>query len=94
MQVLEDFPPKKVFHNTDRDFIHKRMKKLNLYFSQLFERFPQKVPYTNSLLDMCTPFPLNVAVIGERGSGKSELIINVIQALKSKNFAQRDKSLE
>lgn len=59
-----DFPPKKTFFNMTKNFIQKRIAKINLYFEALFEIFPQKVPYTNAIIDLCQPFKLNVAVIG------------------------------
>ena len=50
-----EFPPKKIFHNTDREFVHKRIKKLNAYFAKIFEEYRNKVPFTNAILDLCQP---------------------------------------
>ena len=69
-----EFPPKKLFNNTDREFVEKRIKKLNVYFQSIFEVFPDKVLYTNALIDVCQPLRLNIAVIGDKQTGKTELI--------------------
>lgn len=80
-----DFPKKKLFNNMDKDFVRKRIRKINLYLKRLFESYPQKVPFTNALVDLCQPHKLNVAVIGDQGTGKSELILKIIALLKGKN---------
>lgn len=48
-----DFPPKKTFFNKSKGFIQKRVAKINTYFEALFSKFPQKVPYTNAIIDLC-----------------------------------------
>ena len=50
-----EFPPKKLFNNSGKDFITKRIKGLNHYFNLLFDAFPEKVPFTNTLIDLCLP---------------------------------------
>ena len=49
---MPEFPPKKLFGSTDREFIQKRVKKLNKYFDSLFGEFPDKVPFTNALIEL------------------------------------------
>jgi ABC-type phosphate/phosphonate transport system ATPase subunit len=39
------------------------------------------VPYTNAIIDLCQPFKLNIALIGQAGSGKSTLIESVANLL-------------
>ena len=88
-----DFPPKKTFFNKSKNFIQKRVSKMNDYFKKLFVTLPQKVPYTNAVIDLCQPFKLNVAVIGKKNSGKSSLIQGFVNVLveyqKSKEYFQR-----
>eukprot|EP00347_Sterkiella_histriomuscorum_P001492 403371827 len=43
--------------------------------------FVQKLPYTNAVIDLCQPFKLNLAVIGQKGSGKSALIESIVNVL-------------
>ncbi len=50
------------------------MASINRYFQELFELFPQKLPFTNAIIDLCQPLRLSVAVIGSHKSGKSALI--------------------
>lgn len=38
---------------------------MNIYFEEIFKAFPNKVPYTNAIIDLCLPFKLNIAVIGK-----------------------------
>ena len=52
---LPEFPPKTLFNNTDKHFIHQRVKSLNLYFKQLFKVLPDRLPYTLSINDLCQP---------------------------------------
>ncbi|CDW71814.1 UNKNOWN [Stylonychia lemnae] len=88
-----DFPPKKTFFNKSKNFLQKRVLKINNYFTKLFDKFPQKVPYTNAIIDLCQPFKLNVAVIGKKNSGKSSLIQGFVNVLvdyqKNKEYFQR-----
>jgi len=48
------------------------------------------VPYTNAIIDLCQPFKLNIAVIGQKNSGKSTLIQSIVNILvdyqKNKNY--------
>lgn len=71
---LPEFPPKKIFFNQSKSCIEQRITSINRYFEQLFELFPQKVPFTNAIIDLCQPLRLSVAVIGSQKSGKSSLI--------------------
>ena len=71
---LPEFPAKKIFFNKSKAIIEQRMASINRYFEQLFELFPQKVPFTNAIIDLCQPLRLSVAVIGSHKSGKSALI--------------------
>ncbi len=50
------------------------MTAFNRYFEQLFELFPQKVPFTNAIIDLCQPLRLSVPVISSHKSGKSAFI--------------------
>lgn len=75
-----EFPPKKLF-NKSKCFIERRSHLLNQYFLELFQKFPEKIPYTNALIDLCQPFKLNIAVIGSKESGKSSLIQSVVYTL-------------
>ena len=74
------FPPKKLF-NKGKGFIQKRVQQINAYFAALFRVFPQKVPFTNAVVDLCQPFKLNLALIGQRGSGKSAVIEGLVRLL-------------
>jgi hypothetical protein len=71
---LPEFPPKKMFFNQSKAYVEQRMAAMNRYFEQLFDLFPQKVPFTNAIIDLCQPLRLSVAVIGSHKSGKSALI--------------------
>jgi len=74
------FPPKKLF-NKGRGFIQKRVQQINVFFEALFHLFPQKVPFTNAVVDLCQPFKLNVSVVGQKGSGKSALVEGLVRVL-------------
>jgi len=77
-QPFPQFPPKYPLRNLvgkfNEEFLKRRIEQLNAYFDELYQRFPQKVPYTYSLTDLCTPFKLNVGVIGDFNVGKSSLV--------------------
>jgi ABC-type Mn2+/Zn2+ transport system ATPase subunit len=45
---------------------------------------PNKVPFTNAIIDLCLPFKLNVAVIGKNKSGKSSYIESIVKLLTEK----------
>ena len=76
-----EFPPKKLFFANTAGNIKARMDQINLYFNELFKKYPQKVPFTNALIDLCQPLRLSVAVIGAHKSGKSALIKGMARLL-------------
>jgi Cdc6-like AAA superfamily ATPase len=84
MSDFPEFPGKKLFFNKDKGFLQKRVQNLNAYFNTLYKLYPLKIPYTNSIIDLCLPFKLNVAVIGSKGSGKTLLIESIVKALTEK----------
>ena len=79
-----DFPPKKLLFNKDPQFLLKRVVLINQYFEHIFKIMPNKVPFTNAIIDLCLPFKLNVAVIGKNKSGKSSYIESVVKLLTEK----------
>lgn len=79
-EQFPQFPPKKLF-NKSKNFIQKRIAQINTYFQKIFDEYKDKVPYTNAIIDLCQPFKLNVAVIGQKGSGKSKLIKGMVDVL-------------
>jgi hypothetical protein len=48
-----DFPPKRRLFAKNKYFIQKRIKDINTYLNTLFTRFPYKIPYTSSIIDLC-----------------------------------------
>ena len=76
-----DFPPKKAFFNKSKKFIQQRIQQINVYFAEIFQKYPLKVPYTNAIIDLCQPFKLNIALIGQGKTGKSTLIESVVNLL-------------
>jgi hypothetical protein len=68
-----NFPPKKILNNTSKDFLQSRIKKLNKYFQSLFAAFPLRFPYTSSLSELCSPDRLNILLVGDKMTGKSNL---------------------
>ena len=90
---LPEFPPKYsilFFRHKKSSFCNRRVIQLNRYFHKLFQSFPKKVPYTYTLNDMCTPFKLNIGIIGKKGCGKSSFIEGIVRYLHSTaptNFA-------
>ena len=49
------------------------------------------MPYTNAIIDLCQPFKLNIAVIGARNSGKSNLVQSLVNLLLDHKLAFTEK---
>ena len=81
-----EFPPKKLLFNKEPQFIMKRIHMINDYFAQVFKVYPNKLPYTNAVIDLCLPFKLNVALIGKKNCGKTNYIEAIINVLTQKRL--------
>lgn len=87
---IPEFPKKKFFFAKTKAFIDARIKNINNYFLSLFGAFPQKVPFTNALIDLCQPLRLSVAVLGAHRSGKSSIIRAFARVLIEREEFQRE----
>ena len=66
----------------------RRIAKINAYFDDIYSSYPQKIPYTNAIIDLCLPFKLNVAVIGSKNSCKTSYIEAIVKMLIEKQQIQ------
>lgn len=51
-EKFPEFPPKRLF-NKGRHFTMKRIAKINAYFQELYRMHPEKVAFTNAIVDLC-----------------------------------------
>jgi len=72
-------------------FIAKRISAINFYFDSLYNVFPDKIKYTFSLTDLCTPLKINIAVVGKKGCGKSSFIEGIIKLVKGAEAIEEEK---
>ena len=45
-----------------------------MYFLKLFSKHQERVMYCNTVIELCSPTHLDIAVIGDKGCGKSRFI--------------------
>ena len=73
-----------MINNSDEKFLMRRQERLNTYFEQLLSSFPHTLGTFKAVQALTEPHRLNIALVGERHSGKTSLI-NEIQCLVIKN---------
>ena len=88
--VFPEFPPKSLLKIKKEDQINRRATQLQQYYDEIFDKLGEKVLYTSSFIDLACPKTVDIALVGDKSTGKTSYIRKLTDLLKAHRFSQKE----